>query len=182
MARIQREARDHPLHQLMIVGAARGVGASFVAGQTAAQLADAGLAPVLVVEVAGSQEGEQDLSGPAQSRDRDPGRDVSRIRLSADTCLRLFSAGKGGGEGLPEAWRQAFELVLWDVPPPTVTPVSLAMARRMDGTMLVVHANRTRRQVAQHVAGRLEDSGGRLLGVVLNRTVNYIPEWIYRWL
>jgi Mrp family chromosome partitioning ATPase len=52
----------------------------------------------------------------------------------------------------------------------------------MDGVVLVAHANKTRRQVARYVSQRLQESGGEVLGLVLNRTLNFIPEWLYRWL
>lgn len=180
MAAILREARLRQLKQIMVLGAARGVGASMVAREAGAQLA-ASFGPVLVVEVSadGGAATIADIAPQAAMDERCP---VAHVTLSAEFCLRLFSAGKRDGEGLPAQWRDAYEYILWDVPTPTVSPAALAVARAVDGTILVVHANRTRRQVAMHAARRIEDSGGQVLGVVLNRTLNFIPEWIYRWL
>ncbi|MBI1906982.1 MAG: hypothetical protein HYS20_12245 [Rhodocyclales bacterium] len=180
MASIQREARIRPLKQIMVLGAARGVGASLVAREAAAQLATT-FGPVLVVEVRTGDGPETDLGQDPHAVNERHGA-VAHAALSAEACLRLFSAGKRESEGLPPQWRDAYEYILWDVPTPTVSPAALAVARAVDGSILVVHANRTRRQVAMHVASRIEDSGGRVLGVVLNRTLNFIPEWIYRWL
>jgi Mrp family chromosome partitioning ATPase len=69
---------------------------------------------------------------------------------------------------------------VWDVPPLTTAPVALVLAREVDAIVLLTQAHRTRRQVALHTAQRLQESGGRLLGVVLNRSLNFIPAWIYR--
>ena len=45
---------------------------------------------------------------------------------------------------------------------------------------LVLEAGKTRRQVAIRARKELEEAGGKLLGVVLNKRRYYIPDWIYR--
>jgi Mrp family chromosome partitioning ATPase len=44
----------------------------------------------------------------------------------------------------------------------------------------VVGAGRTRRQVALKAKQALEEAGGRVLGIVINRRKYPIPEWIYK--
>lgn len=51
---------------------------------------------------------------------------------------------------------------------------------KVDGTILIILSGKTRRQIAIRVKEAIEDAGGRLLGVVLNRRKHYIPESIYR--
>ena len=46
--------------------------------------------------------------------------------------------------------------------------------------VLVLEAGKTRKQVAVRAKQELEEAGGKLLGVVLNRRKFYIPEWIYK--
>lgn len=180
MARVLREARERQFNQLMIVGVARKVGTSFITDQAADELA-AAFGQILVVELtAGAGVGEV-LDGDLE-RLCVPGRAVTKINLSLDTGLNLFGIGNEETQALFARLHQRFALVLWDMPPPTLSPVSMVAASCMDGVVLVVEANKTRRQVAQYVARRLEESGGTLLGVVLNRTLNFIPEWLYRWL
>ena len=43
-------------------------------------------------------------------------------------------------------------------------------------------AGKTREQVAVWAKKELEEAGGKVLGVVLNKRKYYIPEWIYKWL
>ena len=76
--------------------------------------------------------------------------------------------------------KRRFDLVLIDSSPATQSPDSLAFSRCVDGVVLVVEAEKTRRQVAEMVKGKIEKSGGTVLGVVLNKRRYHIPESIYR--
>ncbi|MES2817989.1 MAG: hypothetical protein V4812_03280 [Pseudomonadota bacterium] len=180
MARVLREARQRRFTQMMVVGVTRRVGATFIAEQAAQELASA-FGQILVVEVC-DDAGDQELLEGDLERLRIPGQAVAKVRLSPATCLRLFGLGGDDTQVLFARLHAAFALVLWDMPPPSITPVSMIAAKCMDGIVLVAQANKTRRQVAQYVSQRLEESGGQLLGLVLNRTLNFIPEWLYRWL
>ncbi|WP_071872451.1 tyrosine-protein kinase family protein [Atopomonas hussainii] len=180
MARVLREARAHRLKQLLLVGVARKVGTSFITEQAATELAPA-FGQVLIIEVSPSAAVHELLDGDL-NRLCAPGQAVAKVSVSLETCLNLFGIGRDQTQDLFTRLNQHFSLVLWDMPPPTLSPASLIAANCMDGVVLVVEANKTRRQVAQYVAQRLEESGGNLLGLVLNRTLNFIPEWLYRWL
>jgi capsular exopolysaccharide synthesis family protein len=76
--------------------------------------------------------------------------------------------------------RKSYDYVILDSAPITGLPDSQAICARVDGVILVIEAGITRRQVALRAKRELEDAGGRLLGVVLNRRKYYIPKWIYR--
>ena len=176
LARLLGEARQRPIRQVMLVGAAGRVGTSFVARHWAAQLAPV-VGKVLLIEVRpGASDEYTGVESPSALAERGP---VMTIMMPDHTCLALAGQGEAA---LPAHWLGAFGLVLWDVPPLTTAPVALVLAREVDGIVLLAQAHRTRRHVAMHSAARLQDSGGRLLGVVLNRTLNFIPGWIYRWL
>lgn len=181
LAPILRAAHQRAFRHLMLVGAARGVGTSLVARQAAAELAPA-FGQVLLLEVGpvvAANDHKTLALAEAIPAGSEQATEVWYRRIALDACLRAFSAG-GPGQ-LPPALER-FDLVLWDVPPPTSSPVSLLMSAHMDGIVLIAQAHRTRRQVAGYVAERLRASGGHVLGVILNRTVNFIPEWLYRWL
>ena len=174
LARLLGEARQRPIKQIMLVGAARSVGTSFIARHWAAQLAPA-FGNVLLIEV--TPDGNDEFSAadsPAALAEKGA---VATIHMPQQTCLGLSGQGSAS---LPAEWLDAFGLILWDVPPVTSAPVAMVLARQVDGVVLLTQANRTRRQVASHAALRLQESGGRLLGVVMNRTLNFIPSWIYR--
>jgi len=55
----------------------------------------------------------------------------------------------------------------------------LVAAKYFDGIVLVVECERTRWEVVQEAKERLENVGGYILGVVLNKRNYYIPKAIY---
>lgn len=169
-ARLPVATPERPMRQLMLVGASPQSGTSFVAGHWATLLAPLH-ASVLLIECLAEvpETAQRDL--PDGLAARGP---VTRLRLPESACLAMLKAGG------PAQWQQAFGLVLWDLPPVTVSPAALLLARHMDGIVLLAEALRTRRQAALHTAQRLQESGGNVLGVVLNRTVHFIPGWLYR--
>ena len=174
-ARLIGRGRDQPARHLMLVGAASGVGTTFVAGHWAALLSRV-FPNVLLIECRAEA---SDLL-PATSLPLVPaapatGQAVTRLRLPDSVCLATLA-----GAGTTAEWQQAFDLVLWDMPPVTASPAALLLARHVDGIVLLAQANRTRRQVALNSVQRLQESGGNVLGVVLNRTLNFVPNWLYR--
>jgi Mrp family chromosome partitioning ATPase len=53
----------------------------------------------------------------------------------------------------------------------------------IDGTILVIEAERTVSVAAARTTMSIEAAGGHLLGLVLNKRRYIIPDWIYgRWL
>jgi hypothetical protein len=168
LARLLGHSRRHVVHQLMLIGAAGRVGTSFVTTHWATQLSAFG--NVLLIEVRTDVDNAQ-----AVVPDRAAMGSVARVRWSERFCLSQLKPG-----ALLPSRLKGFDLVLWDLPPITTSPAGLLLARQVDGIVLLAQAHRTRRHVASHAAQRLQDSGGRVLGVVLNRTLTYIPNWIYR--
>ncbi len=77
--------------------------------------------------------------------------------------------------------REQFETVLVDSSP-VLRPGTMALSSRADGVVLVIEAEKTRWPVALQARRRIEESGGTLLGVVLNRRRYHIPRTVYRWL
>lgn len=80
------------------------------------------------------------------------------------------------------AARSAFDHVVIDGPPLHGSPEALVLARKADETVLVIDAGATRRQSALWAKQQIENAGGRLVGVVLNKRRFYIPGWLYRWI
>ncbi|MBI2481192.1 MAG: CpsD/CapB family tyrosine-protein kinase [Planctomycetia bacterium] len=79
-----------------------------------------------------------------------------------------------------ESLRQGFELIVLDLPPAGEMDEALLASRRVDGVLLVLEAERIRRHFAQRVQRQLEQVNMRLLGVVLNKRKDHVPEWLYR--
>jgi protein-tyrosine kinase len=82
--------------------------------------------------------------------------------------------------GFLEGLKNKYELILIDSSPATISPESVAISRFADGVVLVIEAERTRRQVIESVKSRIERNGGNVLGIVFNKRRYYIPEFIYK--
>lgn len=66
----------------------------------------------------------------------------------------------------------AYDLVLLDLPPAVVAGDAIAIANKVDGTLLIVRAFQEQRGLVARLAGQLHDVRGQLIGVVLNRPRN----------
>ncbi|MBM3999598.1 MAG: CpsD/CapB family tyrosine-protein kinase [Planctomycetes bacterium] len=76
--------------------------------------------------------------------------------------------------------KKEFAFVLVDLPPCNELTSCLRIAGLLDGVLLVVEAERVRSQVVAHSRDHLFQAGARLIGVVLNKRRNHVPEWLYR--
>jgi len=81
---------------------------------------------------------------------------------------------------LLEELRNNYDCILIDSPPINLSSLSEINGTYSDGTILVVRANFTRREVIQAAIKALENDGVVISGVVLNRRKFAIPEFIYR--
>jgi len=79
-----------------------------------------------------------------------------------------------------KAMREKFDWVILDGPPLPRFSESRVVCAKVDGVVLVAKSGHTRREVALRAKKEIEDAGGRILGVVLNKRKFYIPDWIYR--
>jgi len=76
--------------------------------------------------------------------------------------------------------REKFDFVILDAAPIGKYSDPQTICSKVDGVVMVITAGKTRRQVAQRTKKKVEDAGGTILGVVINRRKYYIPEWIYK--
>jgi polysaccharide biosynthesis transport protein len=61
------------------------------------------------------------------------------------------------------------DVVIVDSPPTLAVADAVALAKHVDGVILVIDAGRTNRETARHSVTALEYTGARILGAVLNR-------------
>lgn len=96
----------------------------------------------------------------------------------------LFDIVDGGGiapQGLRSAWkrlRESYDLVLLESSS-VASPVDLAIAPTVDGVVLVVEAEKTRRSKAEGARDALISSGANLLGVILDKRRYWIPRRLW---
>jgi capsular exopolysaccharide synthesis family protein len=79
-----------------------------------------------------------------------------------------------------KAEREKYDYVILDGPPIPSFSEARVLCTKVDGVVLVIEAGKTREQVAVRAKKELEEAGGKILGVVLNKRKYYIPEWIYK--
>ncbi|HKK72590.1 MAG TPA: CpsD/CapB family tyrosine-protein kinase [Candidatus Krumholzibacteria bacterium] len=82
--------------------------------------------------------------------------------------------------GLASELGQRFDYVLFDCGPALTTAETTQVAATVDGTVLVVRAHRTKREVLAKAEKMVRLGGGSVIGAVLNRRHFPIPEQIYR--
>ena len=75
--------------------------------------------------------------------------------------------------------RAIFPYVLADVPPVNRCPEAVHLARHMDGVILVLESNSTRRVAARRAKESLDSANARILGAVLNKRTFPIPNFLY---
>jgi Mrp family chromosome partitioning ATPase len=79
-----------------------------------------------------------------------------------------------------EAAKERFDLVLIDSAPASASPDGVALSRFVDGVVLVLSADKTRKPVAESLKNQILQNGGNLLGMVFNNRRYHIPEFVYK--
>jgi len=75
--------------------------------------------------------------------------------------------------------KEDFSCIVIDSSPLQYYPESNLLATKVDGVLLVVQAEKTRREIVIDTKTKLNSIHANLLGVVLNRKKYYIPKIIY---
>ncbi len=71
-------------------------------------------------------------------------------------------------EELLSSLKQDFEYIIIDTPPVLIAADTLILASKVDGVLLVVYAERTKRETVKDAMEVLQNTPGKLLGCVLN--------------
>ena len=85
--------------------------------------------------------------------------------------------------GIKEFWdaaKEKFDLLLIDSAPASASPDGVTLSRYVDGVVLVLEADKTRKPVAEDLKDRILRNGGNLLGMVFNNRRFHIPESVYK--
>ena len=103
---------------------------------------------------------------------------ISRVSVNVDSLTSIIESPKI--VEFLEQMKKDFDLILIDSPAASLSTNGLALSGKVDGTVLVVEAEKTRWQVANAVKEDIVKRGGRILGVVINKRKYYIPKLIYK--
>ena len=170
---------------LTVTSARQGEGKSHVARALAQALARQCSGPVALVQ---AQAGEQGGAGwsdlvergqwpdgvPAMSADGEFTLIGGGTRARADTLFRPDAVAQA-----LQCLRERFVFAVIDAPS---LPACGVLPRATDGTLLVVNARDTRREVVQGALAAHPVPTDKLLGTVLNQRPEYVPAWLYRWM
>lgn len=85
-------------------------------------------------------------------------------------------------ERVLQTLRERFDFVIIDGAPIRDYSDSYFLCSKVDGTAIVVEAEKTPMDTARNTKRQLERSGARVLGVILNKKRNYIPAFLERFL
>jgi capsular exopolysaccharide synthesis family protein len=181
---------------ILVTGTAHGGGTSTAAVNLATSLADDARHSVLVVDANLRTPGLHRFFNTDAAEGMSELLDVRgeknfRFKKIGDNDLYLFPCGlrRSGGEGYFESRRfdgflnnvrNSFDYVIFDCAPVQGFPDTQTLCSKVDGVILVITYDKTRRQVALRAKKELQDAGANILGVVINRRKYYIPDWIYR--
>jgi capsular exopolysaccharide synthesis family protein len=75
-----------------------------------------------------------------------------------------------------------FDMIIFDAAPVVEFPDSFALAPKVDSIILVIQSERTSIEQAQQAKRYLEQAGGHIMGVVLNRQQDYTPPFLKKFL
>jgi len=81
---------------------------------------------------------------------------------------------------LLEELRNQYDCILIDSPPINLSSLAEIIGSYIDGTILVIKANYTRREVIQAAINVLDQAGITISGLILNERKYVIPDYIYR--
>jgi capsular exopolysaccharide synthesis family protein len=79
-----------------------------------------------------------------------------------------------------EVLKSEFDWIIFDSAPIDIYPDTTVLARQLDGVALVIQAENMGAEVAIRAKELLEQAGAKILGAVLNRRRQIIPEKIYK--
>ena len=107
----------------------------------------------------------------------------------ANSSLFLSRLFKGSGsirqfldpsgiDDLLENLRTRFDFIFIDSPPENVFSIGLATSTSVNGVILVLDAEKTCLDGAKNITDKITNKGGKVLGVVVNKQRNHIPEFI----
>jgi hypothetical protein len=166
----------------------RGAGVTYVARQLANELGRYDRTSVACVNVNFLRRlHEPTIEAIRSSRLRPASRFVGEPKEIAPESSLLVPERRSSWEG---SWqyrreciqllRSEFEHAIIDCPALEVSGDLLSVAPFVDGVIVVVEANRTRREQPHQAEQTIAAAGGKLLGYILNKRTYEIPQWLDR--
>jgi len=185
-----------PPRGIGVMGLSRGSGATSIASNIATMAAESGTASVLLIDANSARPALHKIfrvpSAPG-FREAIAGTTVATecvhsTSLPGLSVMPAGGVGRGAAASLPPTSQgkpfddlySAFGLVIVDLPAASDSGIGFALAKSLDGIVLVLEAERSRRSAALRIKRQLDNLGANILGVVLNKRRLHVPNWLYR--
>jgi uncharacterized protein involved in exopolysaccharide biosynthesis/Mrp family chromosome partitioning ATPase len=111
------------------------------------------------------------------SRNVVPGVDVVPAGHKSDKAARLGQSWRFSK--IVTAGKKYYSYIVFDIPPISKSSMSIELAKHFNGIVLVVEAERARREVVKQSITKISRAGSTIFGVVLNKRRYYVPKWAY---
>jgi|GEM_PF-975845 len=193
---LQARHHDEAIRSILFVGATAGDGSSTVAFNYATLLSKDSEQRVLLMDLDGDSsvpyEGSEKDCSQVPAAD-DSGKDQGLFRIKkmgpGDLYALVFGEDHVNYDAFFESDRidrflamayKRFDCLIMAAPSISGSSKARAFCEKVDGIVMVILSGKTRRQIAIKTKEVVEDTRGKLLGVVLNRRKYYIPKSIYK--
>ena len=103
---------------------------------------------------------------------------ISPLSMKRGSMATIFHSSRI--EEFFKILKKKFDYILVDSSPVNETNDCIELSHKVDGVIIVVEAEKTRWQVASSVKDKIQERGGNILGVILNKKKYYIPQFIYK--
>ncbi len=192
---IQFMSVDEPSKSFLVTSAVRGEGKSTVAANLGVVMAQAGYNTIVVdtdLRCPVQQEIFQ-LRNPKGLTDllREPElKAVNYLESTQVPGLRILTSGvlppnpseMVGSQRMKQVMAELAEIadvVIYDSPPAVIVADASILSERVDGTVLVIRVDKTRREVVQQAIFNLRQAEANLFGAVLNRVSKKSHSYYY---
>ena len=168
---------------IAVTSASRGEGVSYIVSSLATQLSLQYLSSVAIMDATTLT----DYSGGPQSiGDHFAKRDSQYVFQGTDddshtpkVAAAYWYADRDFRLRCMQELRRRFNYVLFDCPPPKTSGELYSLAPLVDGIVLVVEANKTKKESIKNLERMIEFANGHIAGYVLNKRDYVIPRWLY---
>jgi capsular exopolysaccharide synthesis family protein len=188
------ESRGQRLQTVLVVGCRSGNGSTTTVALLAATLAEGKKKRVLIIDgnfrtpslnlifdVKNNGGFTEVVSGgmPFEARIQPTNRENLFVLTSGQISYCPAEVFEGEAIDKLISWlKEKFDFVIFDSAPACEFPDCYALAPKVDSIILVAQAEKTSIEDAQRARWNLEQAGGRILGVVLNRERDYTPAFL----
>jgi protein-tyrosine kinase len=185
--RLYLAASENRKQLVVFVGAEEGAGCSWICAHSAKMLAAKTTALVCVVDADPRRHSQFGYFGVQTSAANNGNGAHEQSYWYENLCL--FATGTRDGASPLHAeevvtsvaqLRSKFDYILVDAPVANASNDALSLGKIADGVVLVIGANKTRRELALRVKQEFEAAGVQVVGAVLNNRTFPVPDFIYR--